>query len=259
MKAHRPGLTVALSAALAAGTYAQQGPAQGQAPAGEVILTASSANVAEPGNAVTFRILRWSTDEERAALTAALNPASVPAAAAAPGGAARGGRAAGRGGRGRGRGDAGDTAPPSPTAMLTAAIGRAPTVGYIWTNDVTGYSIKYAWRAALPDGSERIIVATDRRFGAHSAAWTPVPPTPAGAAAAPTDYEFTLIEMRLEPKGAGDGKTSHMTRVIADTAAGTVALENYAGTAAMLRNVKAGRHGAPPDSARGAARRAPAR
>src|SRR5687768_14575771 len=104
MKAYRLGLTVALSAAFVAATYAQQGPAQGQARAGEVTLTASSANVAEPGNAVTFRILRWSTDEERAALMAALNPAPAPAAAGPARGAARGGRAAGRGARGRGRG-----------------------------------------------------------------------------------------------------------------------------------------------------------
>ena len=61
-----------------------------------------------------------------------------------------------------------------PIAALTAAIGKAPLVGYIWTNDVTGYSIKYAYRAALPDGSERIILATDRRLGAHTTAWGPV-------------------------------------------------------------------------------------
>ena len=57
-------------------------------------------------------------------------------------GAAAGGRA-GRGGAARGgRGGAGG--PANPIAALTAAIGRAPTLGYIWTNEITGYSIKYA-------------------------------------------------------------------------------------------------------------------
>ncbi len=115
---------------------------------------------------------------------------------------------------------------------MTAAIGRAPTLGYIWTNDVTGYSIKYAYHASLPDGGERIVLATDRRLGAYSPAWKPVAATPV------TDYEFTLIEIRLDAKGLGEGKTSLTTKVIVDNEARTVALDNYAATPAILKNVK---------------------
>ena len=102
-----------------------------------------------------IRILRWSTPEQAAPLVAALNP-PPPRRRVAPDLTAAGRRgAAGAGGgaravaaaRGRGRGAA-PAAPLSPTAALTQAIGRAPTIGYIWTNDVTGYSIKYAYRAA---------------------------------------------------------------------------------------------------------------
>jgi hypothetical protein len=118
---------------------------------------------------------------------------------------------------------------------LTAAIGRAPTLGYIWTNDVTGYSIKYAYHAPLPDGGERIILATDRRLGAYSAGWKPAAATPL------TDYEFTLIEIRLDSKGLGEGKTSLTTKVIVDDnvpGAKTVALDDYAAAPAILKNVK---------------------
>ena len=115
---------------------------------------------------------------------------------------------------------------------MTAAIGRAPTLGYIWTNDVTGYAIKYADHASLPGGGERIILATDRRLGAHTAAWRPV------AAPTVTDYEFTLIEIRLDSKGFGEGKTSLTTKVILDNEAKTVALDDYAATPAILQNVK---------------------
>ena len=115
---------------------------------------------------------------------------------------------------------------------MTAAIGRAPTLGYIWTNDVTGYSIKYAYHASLPDGGERIILAADRRLGAYTTKWRPV------AAAAVTDYDFTLIEIRLDSKGLGEGKTSLTTKVIVDNEAKTVALDNYAATPAILQNVK---------------------
>jgi hypothetical protein len=221
---------------------------------GAVSLTASSANVSQPGNPVQINILRWSTEEERRLFLAALNPpppaAPPPAASSASSGApstaasgdaaARGGRGgAGRGGRGRGRGAA--TAPLSPIAALTAAIGKAQTIGYVWTNGITGYSIKYAYHAALPDGGERIILATDRRLGAYLPAWTPVTATPSSATAAATDYDFTLIEMRMNSKGSGEGKTSLTAKVIVDGDAKTLALDDYAGSPPNLKNVNLNR------------------
>src|SRR4029453_5565408 len=224
---------------------------------GAVSLTASSANVSQPGNPVQINILRWSTEEERRLLVAALDPpppaAAPPVASSGSSGApsqatggdaaARGGRGAGRGGRGRGRGA--PTAPLSPIAALTAAIGKAPTIGYVWTNGITGYSIKYAYHAPLPDGGERIFLAPDRRLGAYLSAWTPVTATSSGseasATAAVTDYEFTLIEMRMNSKGSGEGKTSLTAKVIVDGDAKTLALDDYAGAALNLKNVNLNR------------------
>jgi hypothetical protein len=203
----------------------------------ETIFTATSANVAEPGGPVKIRIQRWSTPEQAGPLVAALNPPPAPPRGAGPAGsdgAGAGGRgdAAGRAGRARGRGrGTAPAAPLSPTAALAQAIGRAPTIGYLWTADVTGYSIKYAYRAPLPDGGERVILATDRRLGTHTAAWQPT-------SSNLTDYEFTVIEIRVDAKGAGEGKTSLTTKVIVDNEAKTVALENYAAAAPILRNVK---------------------
>jgi hypothetical protein len=229
-------LSVVLSGRLAAQTTG----------AGELNLKATSANVKAPGSPVSVRIVRWSTDQERDALNAALNP---PPAAAAPAraaggdarGAAAGPAAAGRGapargGRGAaGRGGRGD-APPNPIAALTTAIAKGPTIGYIWTSDVSGYSIKYAYRTPLPDGGERIVLATDRRLGAYTPGWKPA------VEATPTDYEFTVLEIRLNAKGVGEGKTSLTTKVIVDdnNAVGgkTVALENYAAAPAILQNVR---------------------
>jgi hypothetical protein len=250
---------------------------------GEITFTASSANVAEPGIPIKIRILRWSTDEERAPLIAALTPprpapaaagnppdatpargesaadpstgspagagANPAAAATGRSGAARAGgspagaganpaaaagAARGRGAAGRGRGGRGGRgdAAPNPIAALTAVINRAPTLGYIWTNDITGYSIKYAARTPLPDGGERIILATDRRLGAHTTGWKPA------GAAAPTDYEFTFLELRVDQKGSGEGKASLTARVTVDADAKTVALENYAAAPVILQNVK---------------------
>jgi len=220
-------------------------------------LTAKSAHVAESGTAVKITIFRWSTEDERKPIVDALDPAAQAAvqAAGVRGGRGRGGRggrgggvqldpndpaladvdapapARGRGGRGGG-GAAAAAKPPDPTALLTTALGKAPTVGYLWTNETVGYSIKYAYHTALSDGSERIIVATDRRIGAGTAGWKLLGQEPQ------TDYEFTLVELRLDPKGLGEGKASLTSKVILDKPANTLALDNYVTTPAILQGVK---------------------
>jgi hypothetical protein len=109
----------------------------------------------------------------------------------------------------------------SPIDAFGAALRRAPTVGYLWTNDITGYSIKYAWHAPLANGGDRIVLVADRRLGAYTAAWKTQSDAP------DTDYTFTLIEMHVMPNGALEGKTSLTTKVRVDSEAKTVALENY--------------------------------
>jgi len=210
----------------------------------EITFTAVSANVKEPGSPVRIRLNRWSTDEERSPVLAALTPAADAAAGGTnatntAGASGRGAAGRGRGGRGRGRGRGETAAPQSPIAALTAAISRAPTVGYLWTTDVTGYSIKYAYHAASPGGGERIVLATDRRLGAYSPGWTPAQSADASAkpAAETADYDFTLVEIRLDGKGSGEGKTSLTAKVVADGDAHTLALDNYAATPAILEHV----------------------
>jgi len=194
----------------------------------EIDLTATSVNVAEPGTPVKIKILRWSTDEERAPILVALNPVP-PRSPARNSDAAPTGR--GRAGRGRGRGAA--AAPLSPIAAFSAALGRAQTIGYIWTNDITGYAIKYAWHASLPDGTERVVLASDRRLGAYTDAWKPSTP------AADTDYSFTLLELRTGPKGLIEGKTSLNSKIVVDEAAKSVVLDNYAAAGKTLTGATA--------------------
>jgi hypothetical protein len=232
-------------------TLAQQPPT---AATGGINLTAKSANVSESGTPVRINLFRWSTDEERNSLVASMDPKGPPTGARGRGG--RGGRggldpndpaladvggvgaaSAGRGGRGGGRGGRGDApaAPPNPIASLTTAIGNTPTIGYIWTNEVVGYSVKYAYRAPLPDGGERIILATNRRLGADTPSWKL---QAASTASIPTEYDFTVFEIRLDSKGVGEGKTSLTTKVVVDNDAKSIALENYAATPAVLQSVK---------------------
>jgi hypothetical protein len=204
------------------------------APSEGVNFTATSVNVAEPGTPVKISISRWSTDDERAPIVAALSPRPAPSAGPArnPEAAAAGAAARGRGalaGRGRGRGRGGPAALVSPIEAFTAALGRAPTLGYIWTSDITGYAIKYAWHATLPDGTDRIILASDRRLGEYTNAWKPV------AQPAETEYAFTLIELRTGPKGTVEGRTSLTSKIAIDNEAKTVALESWGAAPAVLQ------------------------
>jgi hypothetical protein len=182
----------------------------------EPVLSLRATVASAPGSGLTVTLFRLSSDAERAPVIAALS--APPPPPAPPAGAA--GRAAGRGGRAGGRGAA---PPPSPAARLSAAVKAAPTVGYIWGNGVTGYSIKYAWRAG-----DRVVLVTDRQLGAHAPEWK----LPAGPA---PDAEYTLIEMRLDAKGSGEGKTSLYANVALDATANTLALDGYAAAPAVLR------------------------
>ena len=115
---------------------------------------------------------------------------------------------------------------------MTAALGRVPTVGYLWSSETAGYSLHYAGRITQPDGSERIILITDRRLGAWNNLWKP-----AGGAAS-TDYEFSVIEVHLNSKGEGEGKASLASKVTADNAAKAIVLENYSALPVVLKGVK---------------------
>ena len=152
-------------------------------------------NVAgQAGRMVSVDLIRWSTDAERDKVTAA---------------AAKG------------------------DAALLDVLKGMPTQGYVWTGESVGYQVRYAWKGTLPNGSERIVLATDRPLGSFGLTpWKPAPP------ATETNYAFTVLEIRLPKGGAGEAKTSLAAKVSADTAAKTVALDNYAAAPVIVKNVR---------------------
>ena len=241
--------------------------AQTQAPTGPVMrFTATSANVSGAPDSIRFDVLAWSSDADRDQMAGVWNLTVTPNAGAR--GAAEGARGAGggrgarggggqpdataaanppaadagaaaapagRGGRGGGRGGAAPAAAdvaPTPERALAAALQTAKTVGYLWSSESAGYSLRYAYRLQQPDGSERIIFATDRRLGAWNDLWKPT----GGATATP--YEFTVIELRLNAKGIGEGKTSLTGKITIDATAKTIALDGYAALPVVFKDVK---------------------
>jgi hypothetical protein len=222
-------LYVVLGGAIAASTLLSA-----QSPSNKPIarFTATTASVASPGHTVTITLFGWSNDSDRDRLTKAWDipvPAADGAANAVPAadGAGRGAAAGGRGGGGApagGRGAPGTTAkePLTPSRSLAEALQTAPTMGLLWSSEAAGYAIRYAYRLAQPDGGERIILITDRRLSPVSPLWKPVAPAPK-----PTDYKFSVIELRLNSQGVGDGKAALDTPIAIDPGAKFIAPEHY--------------------------------
>jgi len=211
------------------------------APASQTVAryTATTANVSGAPDNIRIDILRWSTDAEREKLMDAWDlkvaPTGRGAAAAGRGAAARGGAARGGAGRGGGRGGASESTPrPTPEGELAIALKATTTVGYLWSSEVAGYAIRYAGRIANADGSERIVLITQRRLGAVNDLWKP-----AGAETLP--YDFSLIELHLKSNGEGEGKASLIGKIAPDTAFKFIALQNYDSLPIVLTNVKRAR------------------
>jgi len=242
---------------------------RGQSSGGPVtVFTATAENVSGAGDAIRIEILRWSTDSERDQLLAAWSmktPAGEGRGARSGGGragAASAGRGAaqGRGGRGAaqaeangdedltdpfgtfrggrataGRGGANENQTASqrtPESTLAGALKQAATVGYLWSPEVAGYALRYAGKFAAADGSERIVLITDRRLGATTNEWMP------SGSAAPSTYDFSVVELRLSAKGEGEGKVSVTGKVGVDNTIQMLTLDGYTALPIVLRNVK---------------------
>ena len=103
-----------------------------------------------------------------------------------------------------------------------------PRVGYFRTPNSIGYDLHYARKNPLPDGGERVVLATDRRIGMWEAVNRP----------RTIDYPFTIIELHLNRDGEGEGKLSLATKITVDKESNTVVLEDYANQPVMLQSVK---------------------
>jgi hypothetical protein len=111
---------------------------------------------------------------------------------------------------------------------LLDVLQKLPRVGYIRANGGLGYDLHYAYKTPGADGGERVVLATDRRIGFWEASRQP----------RSIDYPFTVIELRMNKDGEGEGKMSLATKITADKDKTTVTLENYETTPVLLQSVR---------------------
>jgi len=112
-------------------------------------------------------------------------------------------------------------------AKLLDVLRDMPRVGFIRRTTSIGWDLHYAHHDALPDGGERVVVATDRPISEWEA--FNQPPT--------VDYPFTVIELHLNANGEGEGKMSYATKITGDAESNTVVLENWGTSPVLLQGV----------------------
>lgn len=112
--------------------------------------------------------------------------------------------------------------------QLLDALRDLPRAGTIRTPGNLGYDLRYARKTPLEEGGEQIVIATDRPIGFWEAVNRP----------RTIDYPFTLIEIRLDNEGVGEGKLSLATKIVYDQRRGQIVLENYSSQPVMLTKVR---------------------
>ena len=103
-----------------------------------------------------------------------------------------------------------------------------PRVGYFRTPESVGWDLHYATLTPMPEGGERVVLATDRRIPFWEARNRP----------RSIDYPFTVIELRLNRDGVGEGKMSIATKITFDKEHNTIVLENYGTQPVLLQSVR---------------------
>jgi hypothetical protein len=111
---------------------------------------------------------------------------------------------------------------------LLDVLQSMPRVGYFRSPTSIGWDLHFARKLPEPEGGERVVIATDRRIGFWEAANRP----------RSIDYPFTVIELRLNRDGEGEGKISVATKIIPDKENNIITLENYDIQPVMLTTVK---------------------
>ena len=111
---------------------------------------------------------------------------------------------------------------------MVAEMSMMPQVGYIYTQGTLAYALYYAHKETLPDGTIKIVCATNRplTFGA------------AVSGGAKNNYDLGILQMMIPPKGKAEGKVIGMGMAKIDPKTGKIEVENYGGQPTRLLNIK---------------------
>ncbi len=112
-----------------------------------------------------------------------------------------------------------------PEALLDAMQNARP-VGRIHTPGSVGQDLRFAYQAPLASGGRRIVIGTDRHLSFYEAVNRP----------RSADFPFTVLDMRVDENGRGQGSLVLAAQVMA--MGETIELENYTTRPVRLLQVR---------------------
>jgi len=104
---------------------------------------------------------------------------------------------------------------------------KMPEVGRIETPGNVGYALRYAQKSSS-GGTDRILLLTDRPVGFAEAAF----------AGRTLDYPITVIELRVQPNGKGEGKVAVAARLVPNRMGKELMVEDWNFTPVLLQGVQ---------------------
>ena len=120
---------------------------------------------------------------------------------------------------------------------LLRALQKLPVKGRVripgWTgpdpqNYRLGWNLQYTWHEPLPEGGERVVIATDRQMSFRETVNNP----------RTTDYPFLLMQIHLSKDGTtGEGKMAAFAQIKFDKKKNVMEIENYGTEPQRLNNI----------------------
>jgi hypothetical protein len=112
-------------------------------------------------------------------------------------------------------------------AMLRE-LQKRPRLGFIRLPNTLGWDLHYTAQQPLDEGGRRIVVVTDRPIGFVEAR----------NSGRSMDYPFTMIEIRINKEGVGQGKLSTGTKIAKSKDGTHLVLETWDNEPVRLNEVK---------------------
>lgn len=125
-----------------------------------------------------------------------------------------------------------ETLKSKPHALLDLLRGL-PSLGQISTATSAGTSLRFAESRPAADGGRRIILATERPMSADGA-------RKRLRRALDADYPFSVVDIRFDGKGNGDGTLAYAAKLVHSVKTGTIEVDNYADELVRLTSVRTG-------------------
>jgi hypothetical protein len=111
---------------------------------------------------------------------------------------------------------------------LLRALQKMPVAGSIRTPKTLAWDLRYARQQPLEDGGRQIVLGTDRPIGFAEAR----------NQGRTMDYPFTVLELRLDKEGKGEGKMLTGTKLYIEPGTRNLVLENYAQQPVRLNQIR---------------------